>query len=128
MLDSQNHPILRSEGFSMLLLWLNTLLDRDFSLKMLNEYKPVDELDKLAEGAISLYANSINLSRFEPFSTPLPEIFANAQIGCELDKEPVTTPWAGQGKSFAKQAQISGGFLVYHSGIQISGFVNDIDD
>jgi hypothetical protein len=124
MLDSSNHPFIRNEGFSLLLLWLNTLLDRDFSMKIINEYNSIDELDKLSEGGITLYANSINLSRFEPFSPPLPAIVANSQIGCDLDDAPLTTSWTSQGRSYAKQARISGGFSVDHSGIKIAGIVH----
>jgi hypothetical protein len=123
LLDSQNHAYIRKEGFSLLLLWLNALLDRDFSMNILNEYKAIDELDKLAVGGISLYANAINLAMFEPFSPPLPALDASAQIGCELDGEIVVTPWVSQGRTFAKQAQISGGFFVDHSGVKIMGII-----
>lgn len=121
LLDSRNHQYIRAEGFSLLLLWLNSFLERNSFHRMLNISS--EELDTHAEGAIRLYLNAISLAKFEPFSVPLPVKVAYSPIICDLDKTdpPNNEPWEGKGKVYARQSNIVGGFSIDSTGSKATG-------
>lgn len=122
LLASNNHIVIRSEGFGLLLLWINYFLDEKRAFPNLKVYKPVDELDKIMDGALSLYSNSIFLYTFDPFPLPLPLNIASSEILLnEQDLNSTLSPWAGEGKTRARQAQIQGGFVVDSSGSTVTG-------